>query len=47
MIQSGHDKRLLDNDERVARDYAREPVKPTFDAEPCYEDHPIGFKADA
>jgi hypothetical protein len=27
----------------LARDYARMPVKPCMDGEPCYEDHPIGF----
>lgn len=31
--------------QRIADDYAREPVKPVIDGEPLYEDHPIGFDA--
>ncbi|MBS1855683.1 MAG: glycoside hydrolase family 140 protein [Acidobacteria bacterium] len=31
--------------ERIARDYARTPVKPVLDAEPLYEDHPLAFRA--
>ncbi len=42
MIQSGHgsghDTPVW---EAVARDYALTPVKPTVDAEPNYEDHPV------
>lgn len=40
MIQSGH---ALENRsyQRIAEDYVRQPVKPTFDAEPCYEQHSI------
>lgn len=40
MIQSGH---ALDNAsyERISEDYARRPAKPTLDAEPCYEGHPV------
>ncbi len=30
--------------EKIGRDYARTPVKPVLDAEPLYEDHPIGFR---
>lgn len=44
MIQSGHGEREITNDKRVAADYGRTPVKPTLDAEPCYEDIPIGFR---
>lgn len=44
MIQSGHGERDITNDKRVAADYGRTPVKPTLDAEPCYEDIPIGFR---
>jgi hypothetical protein len=44
MIQSGHGEALIANDARVLADVAREPTKPVLDAEPCYEDHPIGFK---
>ncbi|MBP1976278.1 glycoside hydrolase family 140 protein [Cohnella thailandensis] len=45
MIQSGHGEAAIANDLRVAADYARLPVKPTLDSEPCYEDIPIGFDA--
>lgn len=45
MIQSGHGSLNKDNYKFVSDDYNREPVKPTLDGEPRYEDHPIGFKA--
>lgn len=44
MIQSGHNSRNLKNYEFVEHDYALIPVKPTLDAEPRYEDHPVDFK---
>ncbi|WP_168122137.1 glycoside hydrolase family 140 protein [Paenibacillus sp. HB172176] len=43
MIQSGHGQSDRNNYAKVGRDYLLHPVKPTLDAEPCYEDHPIGF----
>lgn len=43
MIQSGHGEGEITNYLRVGADYERKPVKPTLDAEPCYEDIPIGF----
>lgn len=45
MIQSGHSVNAPVNYKWVSEDYERVPVKPTLDAEPCYEDHPRGFKA--
>lgn len=45
MIQSGHGLTAPMNYTWLIRDYARTPVKPTLDAEPCYEDHPRGFQA--
>ncbi|MBP3962722.1 glycoside hydrolase family 140 protein [Paenibacillus lignilyticus] len=45
MIQSGHHELIRVNYRHVKADYDKLPVKPTFDAEPCYEDHPINFKA--
>ena len=40
MIQSGH--RIGNkNYERIMEDYYRTPPKPTLDAEPCYEHHPV------
>jgi hypothetical protein len=45
MIQSGHGQPLTENYRMVSADYGKVPVKPTLDAEPCYEDHPIGFNA--
>ena len=44
MIQSSHGSLNLPTYEFVAKDRALEPTKPTFDAEPRYEDHPINFK---
>ncbi|WP_435171365.1 glycoside hydrolase family 140 protein [Paenibacillus glycanilyticus] len=46
MIQSGHGEGVQRNYEKVLYDYGLTPVKPTMDAEPCYEDHPVGFRAD-
>ena len=45
MAQTGHtfDR---DNYRSIAELYARTPVKPCLDAEPGYEDHPSGFKAE-
>lgn len=43
MIQSSHGARDHDNGLFVARDYARQPVKPTVDGEPRYEGIPVGF----
>lgn len=45
MMQSGHGKRHLPNYQTIAKDYARQPVKPCMDSEPCYENHPIDWKA--
>lgn len=42
MIQSGHANTERDNYKHVLKDYALQPIKPTIDAEPCYEDHPRG-----
>lgn len=44
MVQSGHLDTKLTNYRLVLTDYERSPVKPVLDAEPCYEDLPIGFK---
>ncbi|MBB3113341.1 hypothetical protein FHS18_005453 [Paenibacillus phyllosphaerae] len=44
MVQSGHLDTKLTNYQLVLADYERLPVKPVLDAEPCYEDLPIGFK---
>ncbi len=43
MIQSSHGAGVRDNYRLVEHDYALEPVRPTLDAEPCYEDIPIDF----
>jgi hypothetical protein len=45
MIQSGHGLSAPANYSWLIEDYARTPIKPTLDAEPCYEDHPRGFQA--
>lgn len=46
MIQSSHGSLNIENYKMLEEDYKRQPIKPTFDAEPCYEDHPIGFKVE-
>ena len=43
MIQSGHSIGNR-NYERIGEDYRRTPTKPTLDAEPCYEHHPVKHK---
>ncbi|QHW32838.1 DUF4038 domain-containing protein [Paenibacillus rhizovicinus] len=43
MIQSSHGQGERDNYKLVAADYVRTPIKPTLEAEPCYEDHPRDF----
>lgn len=44
MLQSGHARYDLENYRMIALDYARSPVKPCFDGEPRYEDHPVNWK---
>ncbi len=41
MWQSGHADPDTANWAMIARDYARTPIKPVLDGEPCYEDHPV------
>jgi hypothetical protein len=46
MHQTGHG--LADqvkSYDRIAKDYARTPVKPVVDGEPLYEDHPLAFRS--
>ena len=43
MIQSGHSRPAASNDVMISKDYARVPIKPCMDGEPCYENHPIDF----
>lgn len=43
MIQSGHNTYDFDNYRLVQNDYEQEPMKPTLDGEPRYEDHPVNF----
>ncbi len=45
MCQTGHGQRSYAIYKRVlVRDYNLVPVKPCFDGEPRYEDHPVGWK---
>ena len=46
MIQSSHNRPNFPNYEMIAQDWALEPAKPVIEGEPCYEDHPIGFRAE-
>ena len=45
MCQTGHSQRSYSIYKRIiVRDYNLEPVKPCFDGEPRYEDHPVDWK---
>jgi hypothetical protein len=46
MLQSGHSARNIPTYEQITRLYELSPTKPCLDAEPCYEDHPIDWKAE-
>ncbi len=41
MMQSGHREKDLPNYDMITADYNRQPVKPVFDGEPRYDDHPV------
>lgn len=41
MIQSSHGRKANDTYRLIDIDYNLDPVKPTFDAEPCYENIPV------
>ena len=43
MRQTGHSLANNGSFEAICSDYQRVPVKPAFDGEPIYEDHPISF----
>jgi len=45
MRQNGHEVEFTSYS-KMSEDYNREPVKPVFDGEPLYEDHPVAFQAD-
>lgn len=44
MFQSGHAAASIPNYELTLKNYALDPMKPTLDGEPRYEDHPIDWK---
>ncbi len=44
MVQSGHWRKDAPNYDIVGRDYRLVPTRPCLDGEPCYEDHPVGWK---
>ena len=47
MCQTGHAQRSYSIYKQiVVRDYNLKPVKPAFDGEPRYEDHPVNWKPD-
>ncbi|MCX6253969.1 MAG: glycoside hydrolase family 140 protein [Bacteroidia bacterium] len=47
MCQTGHGQRSYAIYKRIiVRDYDLKPVKPCFDGEPRYEDHPVGWNPD-
>jgi hypothetical protein len=41
LFQSGHHQRASANFAMNAKNLALQPLKPTLDGEPCYEDHPV------
>ena len=45
MYQSGHSALNYPNYNKISEDLKMTPVKPTVDAEPRYEDHPINFNS--
>lgn len=46
MHQTGHGLgETVKSWDRIAKDYARTPIKPVLDGEPLYEDHPLAFRA--
>jgi hypothetical protein len=44
MRQNGHVPEFTGRYDRTKADYDRIPIKPVFDGEPIYEDHPVSFK---
>lgn len=46
MLQSGHGRLDGDNYRLIETDYRRTPVKPCFDGEPRYENHPVKWESD-
>jgi len=46
MFQSGHWSRYFENYEFTWAGYKNEPARPVLDSEPCYEDHPINWRAE-
>lgn len=43
MVQSSHFRKACENWRFIGDDRARKPRKPTLEAEPCYEEMPLGF----
>jgi len=43
LIQSGHARFSTRNWQMIEREYEAQPVRPVFDAEPAYEEHPAAF----
>lgn len=43
LIQSGHASRNVNSYDFISNDYNLQPIKPTFDGETNYEDHPVSF----
>lgn len=47
MFQSGHSQANLPNYLTTLANYNRNPIKPTLDGEPRYEDHPINWRSES
>lgn len=46
MFQSGHWSRYYKNYDLTKTGYNHENIRPVLDSEPCYEDHPINWRAE-
>ncbi|MBP2832875.1 glycoside hydrolase family 140 protein [Aquimarina sp. U1-2] len=46
LYQSGHSDAYTPNYKQTKKEYNREKIRPVIDGEPCYEDHPIYWKAE-
>ncbi len=45
LFQSGHSDEYTQNYKQTTKEYEKENRRPVIDGEPCYEDHPIYWKA--
>ncbi|MBQ0736355.1 glycoside hydrolase family 140 protein [Aquimarina celericrescens] len=46
IFQSGHSDTYTQNYKQTQKEYSKEKIRPVIDGEPCYEDHPVYWKAE-